>query len=152
MSRASEKTDTVEINGEKYGIRALSWRTLDRAAKEKQVDQAQAMRHYGKEVIQGLRSDTVAEAERRLQAEKESPEAKRQARYDAYDRGVVLSEGVTSTPYAGDVKKALDDEDEETAKTLHERILDLSLPPLDAKGKEAAEAEGKGGSGASTSS
>lgn len=142
-------TATVTIKGEEYGIRKLSWRTLRRAREARQMDHAQVMRAYGGDVLKGLRGDTLAAAEKQLRDEKEDPEAKRQARYDAHDMGVVLGIGVASVPRAGELAKNIEELDEEEADTLHKAILDLSLPALD---PVKAAAEGKGDSGASISS
>lgn len=149
---ASQTRKTITINEESYGIRALSWKSLEKAREARNITNAQSMRAYGGDVLKGLRSDTVSEVEKLLQAEKESVEAKRKARYDAHDRGQVLTAGVSSLPMPGKLEELIPELDERTAVELHEAILDLSLPPIDAAGAAAAEAAGKGASGASTSS
>jgi hypothetical protein len=155
---ASRVTRDVEVEGEGGAavfvtVQKLSARSLEKAREAKSAAQLASLRAASKDMLQVWRSAEVEEAAKRL-AEKRAqevadPKARAKARYDAHDREHVLLAGVVrwtaKAPNGEPIPVApehLLDLDEATAQTLHEAILDLSLPPLDPADAEAVLAKG----------
>ena len=142
---------TLTIGDVEFGIRKLSWKSLDKARMNKTLDQAQAIRAYGGDVVKGLRSEAMDEAAKAY-AEKKGQQTeaeKKEEHYNSFDRGSILIAGVErcSEVTGGDkeLREYIDELDDETAEVLHREIVDLSV-------KKKGEAEGKGVSGTSIGS
>lgn len=138
-------TGTVEIveGGETYhiNIRALSGRSLQKAADAKQGALAATARAYGGDVVAAVNTAAADLREKRKQAAEADPKAKRQALYDSYDRDSILQSGVTGWDHEKKFSTdAVADFTEPTAQKCHEAIIDLSIPPEEV----AEEQESKG--------
>ncbi len=132
--------EVVLPDNERVVIRKLNHTVLDMARQRKSSQGARSLRDFGGEIVQVLRSEEFGQ----IKAKKaEDPDAPRQARYNSFDRGLVLQAGIVSWTYEG-VKvapEAIEDLTEQDAQVLYEEIVDLSLPPLDLK---KIEEQGKG--------
>ncbi len=144
---AGKVTDTVQLDDNgvivDVTVRKLNHRALREASESMQATAIRKSRDAGGELVKAFRDMRPAASD--------SPDivALRTARYAAYDRDIVLTNGVMKWTSDVDLKGGLADLDEQSAEKLHEAILDLSLPPIDPV--EAA-AAGKGSSAASISS
>lgn len=108
-------------------IQKLSAKHLTLAAETRQAAAAETTRRYGADVLKAFRETAEAAAQKKPSAE-EQRKADIQARYAAYDRGVTLDKGVVSWSLKTDLKKGIEDLDEESAELLHKAIIDLSVP------------------------
>jgi hypothetical protein len=141
---ASKHTKAIPFPEGVVTIRKLAYGDLDDAAEARQRKAAQSARDMGPEMVKAFRDGAekpVAEPAK-LTPEQEKA-ARTKARYESYDRNIVLVRGVVSLPdtAAEQTAKAVRELDEPTADQLHREILDYSLPPLD---ESEAKAVGKG--------
>jgi len=122
---ASKTTKTVEVGPNSVVIRKLAAIQLERASDVRQAKLAENMARIGPEMMRSFTSDPEA----RAKAEK-NPDA----RYQTYDRAVVLSLGILSWSGPDVAGKptdvTIDDLDEEAADLIHRAIVDLSAPPV----------------------
>jgi hypothetical protein len=120
----------VVIGDDTYGIRKLSWKSLEKAAAAKDTAQVNSLKAYGPELLKALRSpEVVDEAVKAHAAKKEDQKAKAQERYDMYDREAILTAGLeTRNEEKLTPDQILNDLDKPTAETLHHAIVDLSDP------------------------
>jgi hypothetical protein len=134
---ASKIVREMSVDGETVVIRKLNHAVLERARDAKSAKGARSLRDFGGEVLKVLQSNEYGE----LKAKKEEdPNAPRVARYNSFDRTIVLSAGIVSWTAGVNLSAdTIEDLDEATAQTLYEAIVDLSLPPLDPKVAEAQE-------------
>jgi hypothetical protein len=140
---ASKVTSQVVFPDGVVNIRKLSGAALDRAAEARQMTVTRLSRVMGPELIQAFHSPEVEAAAATL-AEPVSAatlELRRTARYQLYDRMTILKSGITSWTY-DEKLDAVEDVDEDSAKQLHEAILDLSLPALTEQEREEAQTKG----------
>jgi len=129
---ASEVRRSVEVSGHTIVIRKLSARSLDKARQARSAVAAKGLREMGGEIFRALRSENVDGLVAELEERRRDPETVKSQRYAAYDRDTVLQAGLVSWSHSRDLTpESIGDLDEETAESLHEAILDLSLPPLD---------------------
>jgi hypothetical protein len=141
---ASRVTKVVKFGDADVVIRKISAKSLSKAARAHQTESLNAAREAGSDIIRMIRSESLSDDVRaQIEARKRDPELQRQARYESFDRDLVLLAGVQSITGIDTVNLAvLEDLDLETSQKLHEEILDLSLPPLTLE--EAQAEEGKG--------
>ena len=140
---ASEVRKDIEVGPERVTIRKLSARSLEKARDAKNAGMAASLKAMGGDVVKAMRPENVELLQEELRARRENPEQARRARYEQFDRAMILTMGVHSwTAQRKLDSDALEDLDEETSRVLHEAILDLSLPPLDPKDAEAIETKG----------
>jgi len=132
---ASAVKDRVEIAGDTYDIRKLSWRSLKKAADAMQVAQAAHMRSIGGEIFKVIGDASTAAAQEASQkrAEKlKTREGRAEERYAPYDVEEILVAGLERVNGQPASRPFINDElDKATAEALHRRIIDLSLGPLD---------------------
>jgi hypothetical protein len=130
---ASRITDTVEIGDVVVTIQKLSWKSL-RKAEEAKSDAA--LGHLAK---MGNAAGAIQErADARHKDRELDDTAKREMRYAAYDRDVVLRAGIKSWTADEKLPGAIDFLEEAAANKIFRAIVDLSLPPLDAAVEETA--------------
>lgn len=135
-----EVKKTVVIGEDSYGIRKLSWKSLEKASDARTSAQTSQVRELGGDILKALRSDAMDEAAKKVEDAKNTPEGRAKARYDAYDREQILVAGVeTRNGEKLSRQQILDDLDKPTAETLHREIVDLSDQP----GEETEAAQGK---------
>jgi len=144
---ASDITESLEIGDCVVTIRKLSWKKLREAAQAKADAEIGFMAKAGRDVMQTMRDAIQSRQGPAAPATVEEvvdPEISRAARYQTYDRGVVLLKGIKSISN-GDGRKleklteAIDDLDEVVAERCHRAILDLSLPPIDVAAQKEIE-------------
>jgi hypothetical protein len=143
---------TVAIEDEKLGridvtIRKLSWKSLKKARQAKTIDGANELRAFGGEIVRAFTGAAKSDVEAALKAvdeiesrerAKKTPEQLRQERYDAHDPEVTLVAGVVGWTAEREFRASeVDNLDDQTAKTLHEEIVDYSLGPIDAEAHES---------------
>lgn len=148
---ASRKTDTVTLDdGNVVTIRRLNWKAQRDAAAEQMKRQAllSAILNSGLSLPSEALRTALADHDARqkadrdekqdLSAEKQQAKAdqerkiKIEQRYAAFDREIVLKNGVEKWTDEAKLPGGLDDLVESSADKLHRRILDLTLPPIDA--------------------
>lgn len=116
-------------------VQKLSGRALQNARDARSTAQLAALRGASKDMLAMIRSpelDAAAEAvAAKRKAEAADPKLRTKARYGEYDRWTVLTAGIVRWSADVPLPAGVDDLDEPAAQTLHEAILDLSLPPLD---------------------
>lgn len=139
MLFASQVTKDIVRGEDTITIRKLSGKSLQKAREGRSMDQTSYLRHLGAELFRVLRSEALDEAAKKLEAMKEAktPEERRKARYGEYDRDLVLNAGILRWSCGDLTPDRVADLPEEDAQALHEAILDLSLPPLDASEADA---------------
>lgn len=132
---ASKVTSQVVFPDGAVNIRKLSARSLEKASEARQISVSQLSRSMGPELMKAFATDDSDKPSK----PKVEPtlDQQRKARYAVYDRQLVLQAGVVSWTYETKLSEGLEDLDEEAATTLHEAILDLSLPPIDPMEREA---------------
>lgn len=145
---ASDITEALEIGASVVTIRKLSWKKLREAAQAKADAEIGFMAKAGRDVMQTMRDAIQSRQVTPPLTENYDPvvdlPAQREARYQGYDRGVVLAKGIKSISN-GDGKpipkltEAIEDLDEAIAERCHRAILDLSLPPLEAGAQKEQE-------------
>lgn len=131
---ATAVTDTVSFSDVTVTIKKLNHKKL------REASEAQTAAYYAQvsKAPKGLLDAQAATAKEREQAPGASDKPKVH-NYAGYDRDVVLRAGVKAiSGIEAKLPAALDDLDEESAKRLHEAILNLSLPPLDDQAEEDA--------------
>jgi hypothetical protein len=111
-------------------IKKLSARALDQAREARITQATRRAREVGADLIASMRSAQTPPVTT------PTAEQLREARYDLYDRDVVLRAGVVAWTHATPLAVGLEDLDEPSAVKLSQAILDLSLPPLDVKTEE----------------
>lgn len=136
---ASRVTKSITIDGDDgevpVVIQKLSARSLEKASDARQGAVAASSKRLGADMIRAFRETALAEKK----AEAIDLEKARKERYAMYDREAVIQAGVKSWALDVSVAEAMPDLDEITVKTLHEAILDLSLPPIDPEELKAAQ-------------
>ena len=132
------KTGNVTISNDvTVDFRQLSGKSLRKAAQARQSESAQNAKNYGGELMKIFSEDTPEK-----KAERERKAAEPEARYERYDRGTVLTQGVTGWDRALE-NLGTDPEDqlsEADAEKVYRAIIDLSVPTA-----EEAEAALKNG-------
>ena len=122
------KPGKVTISGDDtVDIRQLSGKSLRRAAQARAAEAAQNATGYGADLVKLFSEDTPEK-----KAERERKAALPEARYERYDRGLVLTQGVTG--WSRDEKLGTDPEDQltdEDAEKVFRAIVDLSVPTKD---------------------
>ncbi len=111
-------------------IRKLSWKKLDKAQTIERSGAIATARETGAELVKAFRELNKAEAAGEI-----TPEVKRKARYGQYDKATVLESGLTKLDGADTsdaIAARIEELDMAEAQQIHEAILDLSLPPIDA--------------------
>jgi hypothetical protein len=144
MLFASKITGKVEIGETTIDIKALSRKKLEKANEFARGDGIVAAKQAGAELVKAFHELARAEAAGEI-----TPDVKRKARYAQYDITTVLQAGITritpapegETAEAG-ITKAIEEMLMADAQKIHEAILDLSLPELDAPKGAAAPSTG----------
>lgn len=139
MFASMVQKEVVLADGERVVIRKLNHATLDRARDARSSKGARSLRDFGGEIVSVLRSEEFGQLKAKRE---EDPNAPRLARYNAFDRGIVLVAGIKSwTSSEKLTPEAVEDLDEPSAQKIFEEIVDLSLGPLNQK---TVEEQGKG--------
>jgi hypothetical protein len=119
----------VTIGDVRYTIRKLGWKTLERARDSASLHTLGELRAMGGDVLKALRSEAGDEARKIVGKQKEEAEAKRRARYIAFDRSVLLEVGLKSWSLPGEISaETINELPADHAEKLHEAIVDLSVP------------------------
>jgi hypothetical protein len=140
---ASKHTKSISFPEGVVTIRKLAYGDLDDAQDARQRKAAQSARDMGPEMVKAFRDGGEKPAATPVQLTPEQDlAAQKKARYDSYERSIVLVRGVASLPdtAAENTAKAVRELDEPTADQLHREILDYSLPPLE-EGEAKAQAK-----------
>jgi hypothetical protein len=132
---ASQVKDSVQVDGNNYEIRKLSWRSLEKAAIARTIALNAQMRAMGGEVFREIADRKPADVDA-----PKTIEVRKEERYAIYDVEEVLVAGIERVNGKPQSRQwILDEIDEAAAKAVHRRILDLSLPPLEPGAGEAIE-------------
>jgi hypothetical protein len=148
MMFAKQIQKEVTVGEEIVKIRKLSGKSLQKAREAQRSSQVQNVREIGPEMIKAFRAEK-AEAEAKAaepvvetitEPTKEELAAARKASFAEFDRETVLVGGIVSWTAKDEKNKAIPvnadnigELDEETSELLHNEILDLSLPPVNAE-------------------
>lgn len=147
---AFARTEKIEIKDDEgktveVTLVKLPHRVLREARLIAQRESSQNLKDMGGDIARALfkpneeDAKKLEEAKKRVKA-KPDYEAAKKLRYTTYDRVTILQHGIKSWTRPEDINDdSRDALDEETAQLFHEKILDLSLPPLDPKDYEAAQ-------------
>lgn len=132
----------VELDGNVYEYRKLSWRSLQKAIDAKQIAQAIHMRSLGGEIFREIAGDKGTEAAKKREEKLKTPEGRAEERYASYETEEVLVAGLERVNGKPASRAWINDElDKKAAEAVYRRILDLSLGPLDPAQEE--EVQGK---------
>jgi hypothetical protein len=133
---ASVITSVVTVGDERVNVRKLSARTLGEARDARQAAQAKTLRNYGGDLLKAIRSESLDAAAQKIAEAKLDEAAARRARYDEFDRAVVLGAGITSWSCDRPLNsESISDLDQEASDKIFEAIVDLSIPTRGAEGK-----------------
>jgi hypothetical protein len=134
---ASQNKKTVEVQGHHFQIRMLSGSSLRKCSDAIESDRRRGLGEMGADIFRAIKAEREAQAGATPVGAAPVPKAaktldeRRKDRYDEYDRDAVLVAGVVDCDGVNlrpdqvlDIVAAIQD-------TLHEAIIDFSLPPLD---------------------
>lgn len=137
---ASNVKKQVKVGEETVTVRKLSYMALKRAQDLRETQRARVLRDFGGDVLKAFRAQPVS-AQAGVRPEEEL-ERLQKARYDAFDRESVLVGGIVSWTLSVPANpENIADLEDDAARLISEQIIDLSLPPIEAK---AVEELGKG--------
>jgi len=122
------KTGQVAISNDvTVDIRMLSGKSLRKAAQARASEAAHNAKDWGGELVQIFSKADTPE----IKAERERKAALPEARYDRYDRGLVLAQGVTGWSAADKLGQDPEDQlSDSDAEKVYRAIVDLSVPTV----------------------